>query len=505
MVYSGGDRVVGALEALFTRLAWPSLMVRERTCCAIAQALDTDRGEEMKEGLLQWIRKQQLESLAAVGVLAAAKGKLLGAGFAPAPAEITDALQVPSLLSSLILEAAFDYSDATKIDARWASGQAPKDFRLPEEFNKHFRTCLPRIYEEYRQDLDDVLGGTGFSTQWAFEWTRLRERSGLSVSWGTYSFVGRREDKHLAGADFPGTEIYTSSFLRALAWCVIEEKVNKNEATALAAKTCPVDLTLWQVPVNTESPAGWPRLEQSSGTIDTQTGAAVSAAERIAKGFSNNASEDVVLFANGPMQGTGGLTWLKLVAFLQRTTDPERPDGESVLQAFSKLPAKVVSERHPLMVEGPLPLGKQDQLILNVADWELLPLAIPCCPLVPPRWQHWRGMHMIHLPNCNLGHGALSLTSGPDSLVIHDANTPMGWWSDWADKLEERHTANLPPRAGQILVARSEAVLALADAGRASLCWAWEVTIYSRASAYREYESHRISGLAGGSSIITVF
>jgi hypothetical protein len=61
---------------LFTRLTWPTPIVRERTCSAIAELLlDQQYSVPVKNYLLNWMANQKLESVATSGLLILLRAK----------------------------------------------------------------------------------------------------------------------------------------------------------------------------------------------------------------------------------------------------------------------------------------------------------------------------------------------------------------------------------------------------------------------------------------------
>lgn len=86
---------------LLSRLAWPSGMVRERACVAIADLLFDSRCAEITEkSLINWIKAQALESISSTGLIIFLYNKTRRADFMlPSRETLTAAITKPSIIS----------------------------------------------------------------------------------------------------------------------------------------------------------------------------------------------------------------------------------------------------------------------------------------------------------------------------------------------------------------------------------------------------------------------
>src|SRR5208337_765137 len=93
------------LFLLFSRLSWPSGMVRERTCAAIADLLnDSDWTDILQRSVLQWMKEQKLESMTVIGLLIFCKAKIENSSFRiPSTDIILSHISKPSILSCMLI------------------------------------------------------------------------------------------------------------------------------------------------------------------------------------------------------------------------------------------------------------------------------------------------------------------------------------------------------------------------------------------------------------------
>ena len=95
-----------ACDLLLAQLTWPSGMVRERACVAIADLLlDPRHGAETQAALLNWMREQTLESVMVHGLLALLRAKIQDSNFVfPHVDDLVRNAQKPSILSCMLIK-----------------------------------------------------------------------------------------------------------------------------------------------------------------------------------------------------------------------------------------------------------------------------------------------------------------------------------------------------------------------------------------------------------------
>jgi hypothetical protein len=233
------------LMLLFTQLAWPSGLVRERACVQIAKLLlDPEHSDVTLHYLFLWMKTQQLESLAALGLLPLLRARLDRSDFnLPRVEDLTSAISRPSLLSALLLHDLFPNDSESLEHSLRHSGDVPQGFSPDVFFGKYVETFLPP-YFDFLAGLIEESEVIAFRRHWAFEWQRLVDETGVKLTdRNLYFWFGSGSEKERVFAtDTKLSEVYRSAFLRALAWAVSSDRMDASGAIVLAEETCPVNL-----------------------------------------------------------------------------------------------------------------------------------------------------------------------------------------------------------------------------------------------------------------------
>jgi len=252
------------LALLFAQLTWPSLLVRERACVSIARLLaDPENAGPISNYLLRWLGAQELESVAALGLLALLRAQIEGVE-QPVPVDaVAAAVTRPSIQSFLLLG---EYAPGrVTFDASAShSGTAPASFEAEPFFEGHVRNFLPPIYDIWASKIEKQAR-IPFRRQWAYEWGLAKSSIGVELSVKPLEFwlSGSSYKDRYQGADMPLSEVYRSAYLRSLGWAVHAGALSRDDAVFFAAQACPIDLELWRLEPG-RRPPWWPQVEEAA-------------------------------------------------------------------------------------------------------------------------------------------------------------------------------------------------------------------------------------------------
>jgi len=485
------------LPLLFTQLVWPSGWVRERACVSIGQLLlDEQCSDATLQYLLRWTRAQPLESLAALGLLALARARVVSSDFnAPPLATLFSSINRPSLLSALFINELVPESEEVFDQSLLHSGEVPPGFAPDPFFAKYARVFLPEIYDMRASELERRALIT-FRRQWAYEWHRLVDETGVELSEKSLRFWGRghHERKRISVVDMRLSEVYRSAYLRTVAWAVSTERLPAQLALKLAVETCPVDLALWRLMPGSK-PDRFPRAEKSDGAIDTVPEQVWSQTNDLWKRQFDDVNEWVVTQASGIVHEGAAVYDLEIYGAFQKCHGPEAPSADSMadwchtgVQLSAHFPS-------PLHFEGVL--EEQRDWVKVFGGWSLAPASGSLLGECFPRWQYWRMERRIWLPTPFLGRSRLIFSCTTESVDVSEGREVIAKWHDWTDGLTEFARVDLPPPTGECLVVRKKIIQEFAERTGSSFCWVCRLTAYHRQrdhEEFRQYTDHRVFG-----------
>lgn len=507
------------LALLFSQLTWPSLLVRERACVSIARLLaDPGQAGPARDHLLLWLRAQDLESVAALGLLALLRAQIEGV-VEPVPIdEVVAAVERPSIQSHLLLgeyapgRVAFDLSAAH-------SGAAPAGFAPEPFFGDHVRSYLPPIYDFWAGEIEK-RGRIPFRRQWAYEWGLARGRVGTELSVKPLDFwlSGSPYKERYQGADMPLSEVYRSAYLRTLGWAVDVGGLSRDDAVFFAAQACPIDLELWRLEPG-RKPPWWPRVEEPEGKIDTTAVAIWEAVEGLWRACSAGeppwGGDWALAEASGRVH-TGTTTYdLEIFGCYQKCHGPAAPDLADLADWYRGEGHR--ENRVDLLCPSPIRLRghargvRLDDLVRRSGDWTLVPAAGPVSVMSSvPRWQWWRMAREVWMPTpclegsrAELGFedGSMAMLGFEDgSMATRIDGQVAARWSDWTEALGETLPEGLPPATGQFLLADRGLIQEFAAATGSSFCWVCRLTGYHQerfGDTLDRFTDHRSFGAPG--------
>lgn len=488
------------LSFLFSRLTWPSGMVRERACVAIANLLiDSSWSETVRRHLMRWMEARRLESVSAIGLLVLLRAKIQDSGFVIQPIEeFSSILHRPSVLSWILMNELVPRHIPSPNWSTFNSDSAPKDFKPETFFTKYSRNFLPPIYTDLAEKIQ-ARGSIPFVTQWAFEWRKILERIGRRPSKDSLAFSGRENSEHYAAIDFELSEVYRSAYLRTLAWGIMVGALSENDAGLLAIKTCPIDLGLWRLrPIS--KPAFWPKAYEPEGRIDAVPTQIWKRVEALWEKECAREDDWTIAEANGRVHEGSTIYDLEIYGLFQICQGPSIPNFEGLTDWY-RWRNDVKYAPCNLLLEGVAEPTSPDTLAQSFADWDVVPVACRVSPCGTPRWQFWRVYRDIWLPEPFLSSNQLRFQCLDDTLIFRNGDDIVGKWNDWTFNLKEKMTANLPPSTGQYLLIQRERIETFAAKTDSVFCWICRLIGYHRKHDYEPFEHFADYRQYGASSI----
>lgn len=512
------------LVLLFARLTWPAPLVRERACTALAQLIvHAHWGEVVRTHFAQWMAKQELESVVAIGVLVLVRATMFGLP-ADEAHRLAAPMTKPSLLSWLLLQEISPQATPPLQHVLVHAGTAPSDYTPDAFFEDHVRAFLPVAYAD-RAEFIERERGIAFRRQWAYEWARLVERVGIERStqplreWSS----PRSGRVRSVVADTAMSEVYRSAYLRALAWAVTTHNLSIGITRFFAAMTCPIDLDLWRL-TPLPRPAWWPRLATSNGDLDiapAEVWAQVTALwqEQASSNDFGLGAEHVLLQASGRVSAVlkrsedelphSPLSYdLDICGIFQKCHGPNEPALEEIVSWYC---AENVRDNNGLTVQtpsllrlaGPLQKKPPDERVWLFDDWSVVPAASQVHSWgAVPRWQGWRLRRGIWLPTPYLTPAQAECTVNDDGVGVTAADQILGTWRDWTDGIEERPVDDTPSAAGEYVVAPREIIDQFMASTRSTFCWICRLTAYIQKDRHTESEQFTDVRAFGASHLV---
>jgi hypothetical protein len=492
------------LFLLFSRLTWVSGIVREKACVAIADLIiNSPQSDIIQQKLLNWIKVQKLESIAVIGLLVFCRIQITDNNFKFLPLEeFNSAINKPSILSVLLLNELFPNNIIATDFKKLHLSTAPSNFDIPSFFTKYSSDFLPPIYTKYAKGIE-IEKRIPFIRQWAYEWQQFLEALGKNPSSKSLDFWGRQNYEHYITFDAELSEVYRSAYLRTLAWAVTLGAISEKEAKIFAAETCPIDLGLWRIAAASK-PSCWPKVEELEGQIDTIP---AQIWNQVEKAWQQQLSQDndwIIAEASGRVYESGNTVAydLEIFGLFQSCNGTKIPNFEEIAKWYSHKNFVPPPISDNIKLEGYIDVFPSNFIEETFGDWSVLPAAIPTYPNTVPRWQYWRLMKNIWLPNPCFGAEMLKFYCSNDALIIQDGEDIFAKWFDWTDGLGEKISANLLPATGQYLLIRRDKIKEIEEEINSVFCWVCRLTVYNRKYDGEPYEKFTDYSQYGATGIV---
>ena len=498
---------------LFNRLLWPSAMVRDGACSAIVKLLtDSDIGEEILAKYMQWISELELESSAANALLPIILANESNRDFdLPNQDAVKNSIAYPSLLSAVLMNELWPTTSAPDF-SKLHSGDAPIGFKRCEFFDKHVEAFLPPIYNSLFVNQIKQYFSFNLSGQWAFEWEKVVERTGIKPSdQPLRHWLGVRstEPRHSC-VDMKMSEIYRSAFLRALAWAVDSGRMPSNAAFQQTAVICPVDIDLFKISPKPK-PSWWPIASSSESKIDTSATGIWEQVEKLwelqkgSDGFVHNIAnnEDHILAAASGLAGDEETVYdIEIRGAFQKCGGSRIPDAESVFEFLLQNPENAsIRATSSVRFSGSYKQNQLSDVVLPIEDWSFVPATSTM--FIQPRWQFWRMRRDVRIPSPVYSLSDLDIGGDETGVVVTDANGQViARWTDWTHGLREKRVAELPTNTGEMLTMSRSVVQQFAEETSSNFCWVVRLNGFARKDTLREYQNFAEFRIFGASAII---
>ena len=480
------------IDLLVDRLRWPAALVRERAAAQIAKLI-ADGRQDVRDALLAWVGRQELESRVATGIVPFLRAEALTNVQPVAPQDLDAACGAKSVLSDLLMSH-YDPSYPVVKTSMRHSGLPPTGWRPPDA---HRETTARGLEASLFQRLRIKNFQSSLTRQFEFEVATLRRLHGEPTPRVSNVAGTRQEGYHPAWYTL-SDEIGISAYLRTLAWAETNCGIPRELVHHLAAFVAPVDLGLWQV-TSAARPEWWPNLdtEQITSSIEAQIAAAI-------QNTSDSASEwgsgpNIVLAASGCIFQSGLAQHdLEVRAFFQQADGPLRPSTEDVFDALHLSRTWVDQQASPLRFEGPV---SSDNRLGQIGDWSILPCSGTAHPTAMMSWQAWRGMRAVQCPSDALSDREIHAVCSQYSVDYKSEEGLIATWSDWSAGLSATSIMGLTPATGWVLTTPRNVIENFSRKVGMRLCWAWEVRSHFRDRPHEEFKRYRSCGERGTSSL----
>jgi hypothetical protein len=474
------------LSLLLSRLTWPSGVIRERACKAIADLIaDPKWTTDVQKSLLGWISAQTLESIASIGLIIFLYIKTDDADSEiPSREEITGAITKPSLLSNMIVKELFP-KDMALIDTKsMNSGQFPNEFEINPFFIKYSGNFLPPIYMNIIKNIESVKG-VPLIKQWAFEWTSILYSESKDPSAGSLNFFYEHEySDYTVVRDTFLSEVYRSAYLRTISWAIASGAISEIEGEFLAIKTCPIDLGLWFLKSNVR-PEWWPILSITSESVDIPN-CIWDLTNTIWTRQKAIIGDWIISEASGYVYKENILYDLEINGFFRNNSEENNYDLPSLSDKYRSInDINFDPFTTGLNFQGIIEQRSADSFRTQFGD--LIPTSCFIDPHTTPRWQFWRMYRQIWFPNSCISPSVLVFKCSSNAIIVYDGEETIGKWIDWKDILREKATANLPPLTGQYLQIKRDKVNEFLQENDSTFCWICCLKKYEREHDYEEY------------------
>lgn len=489
------------LRLLFMRLEWPSLMVREQAAAQIVELLkDPEHCEMVGEVIIAWLSIRKIETLTTNLLVIPLRLRAGGFKVHPDAERIGAEVRYPSLLSHLLLAELRDDWRKPYQWSEWHSGRAPNGF-TPSSYFEHYKTAfLPPIYEDRAKSIENRFL-MAFQRQWAYEWERVLERTGLSKSGPPYYFVRSGSDKTQVYIDVTQSEVYRSAYLRALAWAVDESGLPEDTARLYALECCPIDIGVWEIQLS-RKPTWWPLVETPRDGLDTIPGQLWSQIEATWKNQQKEITLQLLVQAGGPIIVTETVIYnLEIYDAFQHFEGGDEPRLEEVAEWLAC--QYTLTNQSTATLSGQIYPEAVNKYVKRFVGWSLAPAAFRVRSWTSMRWKAPWMYRGVWIPAPYLIERENKLVPQSESLKLEVGQCTLAHWQIWHDHLQERWDADIPPGVGEFLWIDRECIRVFCEATRANFCWVVRVTVHYRQRSYDAFKSARDIRTFGASRILT--
>ncbi len=484
------------IDLLTDRLRWPAALVRERAASQLGKLI-SEGDQTAASALVSWISDQNLESLAAVGVLPFLYASERNSLDQDTIDSIVSACEAKSPLSDIYISHLSSAYKSIPEPGRH-SGAPPIGWQAPTNLSESPASSFERLLLRRLISLAENDQST-WVRQYDYEKFVLQEANGESP-WQAFQEAGSRDHGYHPWWRPLSNEVSTSAYLRTLSWALSQRLAPNYLVLAAAAAISPIDLGLWKV--QPAAPPSWwidlGSFSQNQGKIEPETGVILKQIEGAADAWGTG--PDVVLAASGCVSHTNLRHYdLEVRSFFQRTEGPNRPTSQELVDALCALDASDVNQVSPIRFEG---LVTSSPGARRFEDWIVIPGSVPVNPISTFIWQGWRGIRGIQCPFPLIVESGIKATCTSESLNYETEEGHVATWSDWTRGMSALAVADLKPASGWVLTAPKAVIDQFSKENGMTLAWAWQVTIRFRVHRFEDFLEMRMYGDKGANLVL---
>lgn len=456
-------------------------MVKERTCSSIAKLLLDDDQTPMFSSLLsQWIISQKLEIHAVYGTLGYLKAKTLDDSFDLSEFRIAlKRIKSPSLLLVELCKNYLPTNDLLSAFLSLHSTTYPESYELNIFFQNNESYFVSPSYR-YAILSNVNIEAIELINQWSYESDNILSNLDFSPDADVLWYKGRSDLDHHTSFNSILSDIYTSAYLRTIAWGRSVGLSPEDERNMLLL-TCPINLDLWKIYPNSR-PDYWLTVEKteefSMGSIWDQVNT-----------FWQSRLEGKwkIGYINGRIGENKSYYDLAIQAFFFKNNSLENIEPGLL---FSSLDYhNILNKASGVHCEGKLQMDDLSDLS-SISSLDIVPLSGMFLMETGLNWQFWRHHRLLHFPSLYIIDSPMSFDCFPDGIHFTEDGELMAKWSDWTDGITEERESNLSLRTGNILEISEDKLISLQNLHSLNYGWACKLTEYKKNNRL-EYDIQR--------------
>ncbi len=445
------------IDLLFQRLVWPSSLVRERAATAIGNLLaNSSEKEEIYKRLLRWVNNWKVESIIAIGLLPINKAfqvckKKSDLSFIKIE-KIISSIQANSIIiEELLKEIASETKEKINRFPQYvnlkelAPSYEPNDF-----FNKYIKTILAPFYFNRAQEIEEKTRKP-FIKIWAYNAEILAKKENIKLNLNPDFFGHHENDKFLLGFSTKVSEVYRSTFLRALHNFYKEGLISPDSYLKYSFATLPIDLSFWNI-LPSRFPEWWPKLIGSKDGDKKEKLSTIQLKEPIENMIKYSKNNKIVLAAEGAIGVVKGQEEnpkhsFSLIGFGYRVDGSDFPKPEEVTKEILHSPKTLLTQTK---AEYPISFLKNSVLFdifsepIQIKDLIAFPLITRNINAIINLWRHFRFINQS-FNIVNELRSRLSITVKDNRWIYKDQiNNEVVVFKDCLEGLQERYEFKMP-------------------------------------------------------------
>lgn len=511
------EALVNSLDILFSRLVWPSPIVRERAATALCVLLsDKLVSSEVLKKLLEWNAKSSLESITTIALLPIAKSaRHDGKNSVLEYDLIKNAVIKPTINSEFILKEiakSLDEELLTKEQFEETKEPlnllvCPTDYEPSKFFLRSVSGFLPSVNFERAKKIEKI-SGFEFIKQWAWDANRIQKDLKVAENFGeAMEFMGGQQyHPIMSGMSTKLSEIYRTAFMRTLFLSYKLKKIPKEILLKWTFSLCPIDLTFWDIDYQSP-PNWWPQLMKQ---VDTEIDISKS---RIWESLDNLISlsirQNKILALNGPARPFEGWlekdldTTITLIPFAYKVKGGNLPSFHEIIKELQYYPIHQLSTdaKNPLCFfdsEGEY-FDKEVIGGFSLKDLGVFPLVSRLDTLTINLWQICRECHLPFGLSENLLSLNLKLLHRYNEWSYTHNEKEIAKGYTWNFSITERHENEFDIPSGQVLEINENWLKEILESQQVRLAHLVNIKMVLRKTRYDKpntYEETKIFGIS---------